>query len=261
MKISSIKESFANILETPDRVTFRDFLKSNFGELNYIDFKEDWIENDKLARHILAMANSGGGLIAIGIQESNGKINPIGLSNVQDKSDIQNKLNKLLPNNLEFEILDFHYEETEYQKIKGKYFQVILISNQVKYLPFLSKNESKSLKKDIVYVRRGTQSVQANYEELQKLFNKRITSEYNSSSELKLEEHLSQLKVLYGQIKKYYFIDPVWDSIPEEEQKQIMIEQESLRRKNIHYPREEYEEFVSRLIEIKKMVIEGEIKK
>ena len=260
MKAISIRESFANVLENPDRVNFRDFLKNNFGELNCIDFKANWIANEKLARHILAMANSGGGLIVIGVKENNGKLDPIGVEEILDKANIQNQLNKLLPNNLEFEILDFSYEETEYAKIKNKSFQAIFIQNQVKYLPFLSKNESASLKKDIVYVRRGTQSIQANYEELQTIFNKRIESEYNTSSELKLEEHLAQLKLLYGQIKKYYFIDPIWDDIPEEEQKTIIREQDHYRRDNLNYPREDYEEFIGRLIDIKKSVIEGVIK-
>ncbi len=261
MKAISIRESFATVLESPDRVNFRDFLKNNFGELNYIDFKADWISNDKLARHILAMANSGGGLIVIGVREINGKIDPIGIKQISDKANIQNGLNKLLPNNLEFEILDFSYEESEYAKIRNKSFQAILIQNQEKYIPFLSKNDSNSLKKDIVYVRRGTQSIQANYEELQKIFNLRISSEYNTSSEIKLEEHLAQLKLLYGQIKKHYFVDPIWDTVSEEEKLNIQMEQAHYRRNNLNYPKEDYEEFINKLISIKKSVIEGEIKK
>ncbi|MAE83043.1 MAG: transcriptional regulator [Flammeovirgaceae bacterium] len=257
----AIKESFARILEQPDRVAVRDLLKSNFGELNFIDFKADWIENNKLARHILAMVNSGGGIIVLGVSEQDGKIDPMGLSHIRDKADIQNSLNKLLPNNLEYEILDFTFEETEYGVLKGRNFQLILVSNQERYIPFLSKNESKSLKKDTIYVRRGTQSVQANYEELQKILNQRIESEYDSSSEMKLEEHLAQLKTLYSHIKKYFYIDPSWDLIPEKERKSIMDEQEYYRRKNNKYPNEDFEDFVVRLIEIKKQLIISGIKK
>jgi len=261
MKAISIRESFATVLESPDRVNFREFLKNNFGELNCVDFKADWIAIDKLARHILAMANSGGGIIVIGVQEDEGKIDPIGVTKISDKANIQNGLNKLLPNSLEFEILNFTYEETEYAKIQNKAFQIVLIQNQVKYIPFLSKNDSNSLKKDVVYVRRGTQSIQANYEELQSIFNSRIASEYNTSSEIKLEEHLAQLKLLYGQIKQYYYVSPVWDSVSEEEMLEIQLEQASYRKNNVTYPKEGYEEFISKMISIKKLVIEGEIKK
>ncbi|VXD14313.1 hypothetical protein [Marinoscillum sp. 108] len=170
-------------------------------------------------------------------------------------------MNKLLPNNLEYEILDFTFEETEYGILKGRNFQLILVNEQERYIPFLSKNESKSLKKDTIYVRRGTQSVQANYEELQKILNQRIESEYDSSSEMKLDEHLAQLKTLYAHIKKYYYLDPSWDLIPEEELESIMAEQEHYRRKNNNYPNEDFEEFVVRLIEIKKQVIISGIRK
>ncbi|SMG14211.1 Putative DNA-binding domain-containing protein [Marivirga sericea] len=255
----AIKESFAKILEQPDRVAFRDLMKSNFGELNYIDFKAEWIDSDKTARHILAMANSGGGIIVLGVSEEDGEIEPRGLNKIKDKADVTNSLNKFLPNNLEYEILDFTYKESEYDKLKGLKFQLILITDLPRYIPFLSRSESSTIKKDQIYIRRGTQSIQANYEELQKLFNRRIESEYDSTSEKELEEHLAQLKTLYKQIKKHFNISTI--DIPEDELKEIFEEQEAFRSKNKNYPDEGFDEFVLKLITIKKELIISQIKK
>lgn len=260
MKVSSIKESFADLLNNTNRINFRDFLKSNFGELDYIEFKSQWIEIEKVAKHILAITNSGGGLIIFGVEENNGKINSIGLNEIIDKANIQQKLNDLLPHKLEYEILDLHYEETEYKKIKSKSFQVIIIPKQINYIPFLATAERSSLKKDTIYIRRGTQSIQANYEELQDIFNKRISSEYNSSSEIELEEHLNQLKLLYSQLKKYYYLDPVFENISDEEKKYIQLENELYRRINKYYPTEDYEEFIEKMIKFKKDIVMSKLR-
>lgn len=59
----SLYEEFAVFFENPTRDSLRKLLSRNFGESNQIDFKESWPESNKLAKHILAFANSGGGVI------------------------------------------------------------------------------------------------------------------------------------------------------------------------------------------------------
>ena len=88
--MKSIKEEFAKVLESPDRVDFKNFLKSNVGELDFVDFKKEWCAFSKIARHILAMANSKGGIIIIGVEEtSNNELIPSGIKQVKDKADIK----------------------------------------------------------------------------------------------------------------------------------------------------------------------------
>jgi len=69
MMTASFKEEFARFCENPDRTKFRELLKQNTGEYNHIDFKENWLEIPKLAKHILGFGNSEGGVLIIGIKE------------------------------------------------------------------------------------------------------------------------------------------------------------------------------------------------
>ena len=65
------KDAFYNeFLKDPSKDTFSRFLKNNVGEMDNIDFKEKWTEKGKLAKTILSIANSRGGIIAIGIKEN-----------------------------------------------------------------------------------------------------------------------------------------------------------------------------------------------
>jgi hypothetical protein len=62
----TIHESFAKFFEKPTRDRLRELLKNNVGELDNLDFKESFPEKEKLAKHILAIANSKGGVIIVG---------------------------------------------------------------------------------------------------------------------------------------------------------------------------------------------------
>jgi hypothetical protein len=55
-------------------------------------------------------------------------------------------------------------------------------------------------------VRNKTETVEANYEQLQGIINRRIQTQYSSAAELTLEEHLAQLKLLYSNIERYRYI-------------------------------------------------------
>ena len=253
--MKAIKEDFAKILENSiDRIELKNLLISNFGELDFLDFKKEWISLTKLSRHILAMANSGGGIIIFGVEEKkDGELTPTGLDSFLDKADIYNGTQKYIPNNLEFNIYDFQYKESEYSTIQGKKFQVLIIKNSENYLPFISEGNSDSIRKSSIYIRRGTQSVEANNEELQKILNRRIETEYSSTSELKLEEHLAQLKILYEQLNKFKtkFGNLITQS----------LYNQSILNPNENYPKEDYESFISRQISIKKEIIEKELKR
>ena len=54
---------YDDFLKEPTKDNFRAFLKNNCGELDEVDFKEQWISKGHLAKTILAMANSRGGII------------------------------------------------------------------------------------------------------------------------------------------------------------------------------------------------------
>lgn len=65
-------EGFSRFFEKPSRDTLRDLLKYGSGEADRFDFKETWPDKAKIAKHILAFANSGGGALIIGIKDDGG---------------------------------------------------------------------------------------------------------------------------------------------------------------------------------------------
>ena len=201
--MKALKDEIAEFIEKPDRVRLRKILEGNFGEFDFFDFKAAWIEYSKLAKHIIANANSGGGIIIIGVKEKEKETEIIGLDSLKEKADVEKSLKKYIPKYLEFNILDFTYEDSEYQKLKGKSFQLITIPKDVKYLPYVSEKDGKNITKNTIYVRKNTESSPADYRDIQKILNERIESEYSTNSEITLEEHLAQLKTLYTNLEKY----------------------------------------------------------
>lgn len=60
-----LKDQVYELLQEPTLDKFREFLHSQTGEHNAIDFKSQWIENATLVKEMLAMANSQGGLLCL----------------------------------------------------------------------------------------------------------------------------------------------------------------------------------------------------
>lgn len=68
-----IKDTVYRLLQEPTLDHFREFLQDQTGEHNAIDFKQEWIEKDKLAKLMLALANYGGGIVVFGVHENDDK--------------------------------------------------------------------------------------------------------------------------------------------------------------------------------------------
>jgi predicted HTH transcriptional regulator len=252
--LKAFQESFARFFEEPTREGLRNIIELNIGEQDNLDFKSEWPAYSKMAKHILAFSNSGGGCIIIGVQQNkDGTLESRGLDSLKDKAEIEKGVNVYIPNELKYEILDFSYSSSEYEKIIGKKFQVILVESNPEHIPFISKanNDGQGIRQNAIYIRRGTSSEEATYEELQKVINKRIETGYSTSSELKLEEHLAQLKVLYASIEKINYVGGIFN-ISKNFGKLILGES----TKNPNYPEEDFEQFIARMISSKKLRIE-----
>ena len=117
-----IKDRFYDeFLKQPNKDNFREFLKNNCGELDEVDFKESWIEKGHLAKTILAMANSNGGIIVFGVRENdNGTLEHVGIEELKDKAVINNDIAKFISPGLDYEIFDFNYDSSEYEAVQGK---------------------------------------------------------------------------------------------------------------------------------------------
>lgn len=239
------------LLKEPTLDNFRKFFCSHTGEHNSIDFKAEWIEDAKLAKEILAIANSHGGIIIFGVTENSDKtLTATGLPQLLDKAIISNKIKKYISSDLKYEVYDFSFTSSEYEELKGKNFQMLVIDDTPNHLPFLAKKDYDNiLKANFIYVRRGTSCEIANQEEINNIINRKINFLHpNSNNPLKLDEHLKQLKTLYESINKKFYLSP-FSNI-------TFQEYFATPKLNPKYPKEDYEDFIIKMIETKKRKIE-----
>ncbi|SIS82455.1 helix-turn-helix domain-containing protein [Neptunomonas antarctica] len=237
-------EGFAQFFEKPTRESLRTLLKDNIGETDYLDFKEIWVPFPKLSKHILALSNSGGGAIIVGVKENeDGTATSVGLDEFQDKEKISKGVAKHLPTDVSWDVFSFTYEESEYGALKGKKFQVLLVEYIAQSIPFLCLKAGDGLTDNTVYVRRGTSTTEATHDDLQKIINERIETGYSSTHVMALSEHLQQLKELYRTQEGS-------NSFTAAARFRAMIEGDKFK---------DYHDFVSDLIEKKKVKIEHEL--
>ena len=173
--MKGIKEQFARVFENPDRVNFRNLLKNLTGEYDELEFKEKEIEYPKLAKHILAMANTNGGIICYGVCETDNNLKPIGMTQIDDITDMKKKLNKYLPYELNYEIYTISYDDNvEWKELKNKSFILIIIEFEPEYIPFLPLNGSKYFEKTDIFCRKNSSSTKCEYDDLMNILNNRI---------------------------------------------------------------------------------------
>jgi hypothetical protein len=109
------------------------------GETKNLDFKQSRESRSKTARNILGFANSGVGCIIYGVlQKEDGSFDPVGLEKIFDKAEVMKGVQNFIPSKLKFENLCFAYEGSEYPKVKGEKFQILLIEDDPKCIPFIS---------------------------------------------------------------------------------------------------------------------------
>jgi predicted HTH transcriptional regulator len=248
----SFKEEFAKFCENPERTKFRELIKQNTGEYNHLDFKEIWPDIPNLAKDILGFSNAEGGILVMGVRtESSGELTIKGINSLEDKTKIKAKLQKYLPFELKYEIHDFTYNnDVEWRDIKNKKFQVLMVEDTPQYIPFLSLQTSGDiLYKNRVYYRGKTNTEEVTYEELKKILNRRLDTNASTTVEDEFKEHLTQLKTLYSFIDRYYTTIPwasrYWAG------NLLGIQTHN----NPIFPKEDFEEFIAKMIERKKDII------
>ncbi len=190
------KDKIYDLLSDLNRDSIAKFLFDNDYETDAIDFKEIWIEKGKLAKIILAMANNGGGIIVIGIKEnSDGTTEPCGLDEFKDEAKVRNSVKKYIPETLSFKVEDYSFDASEYEKLRNKKFQLVIIEDTPEHFPFISMSEGDDIKASTIYIRHGTKSDVANNSDIQKIIDRRIKTGY--ISEIDLQTQLTQLRILY----------------------------------------------------------------
>ncbi len=257
---------YDEFLKEPTKDNFRKFIKGTCGELDEVDFKAEWIEKGHLAKTMLAMANSHGGMIIIGVKEDeDGTITPIGISEFKDKAVVNNEISKYIPPELDYEIFDYNYDTSEYEAVQNKKFQLLIVHDTPNRLPFISRNATNNLEKDTIYIRRGTKCEKASASEIEKLLEYKISTIFKETSNLSLEQHLQQLRVLYDELPKKVKVLVRKGELSVAalgiktllQNLSIWGEQNQYEEiDNPDYPEESYEAFISRMIKMKKLKIE-----
>lgn len=197
------KEHLASFLKDPTRRNLRDLLQLEAVEDNDLEFKRELLPFDLLAKHILAMANKNGGAIVFGVEEIKpNQFSPCGLFNSFDITDVEKKLGSYISKKLEIDIIPTYFKGQDHPEIEDKFFLIIIVKYNPRHLPFISLKAGDNLKKDTIYIRRNRASEPINHDEIQEILNNRIDTEYSTTNERKLIEHLEELKELYSHIPK-----------------------------------------------------------
>lgn len=195
------KDDFEKFFREPTKDKLNTLLKNHTGENDNLEFKEKWIEEDKLAKIIISIINSGGGVIIFGIKENKEAktFENTGLSKeeIKDKTEIMKKLSSYV-SNIYYDVRDFDYTNNVYGELQGKFFQMIIIQSDTSKLPLFSLKESNYIKKNEVYIRRGASTEIANNDEIQRILDKTVKARINNFISGDLNEELMQLKVLYS---------------------------------------------------------------
>ena len=270
---NSRKENLASFLKNPTRDNLRSLLMLESVEDNDLDFKRELIPYYDIAKHILAMSNKNGGAIIFGVDEIKANnFSVCGLDDLPDRTDILKGINAFIPFELTNDV-DVHlhrFNEQEDQNLQNKMLLSIIVEHNPKYIPFVSlKDKDNKLKKNTIYIRRNGASEIANYDEIQDILNRRIETEYSTTNERELIEHLEELKKLYSYIPKTVRVvnETISDIISsqklsarsspkvESNTQRILKELEYRILPNPDHPKESYEAFIGKLIEIKKEII------
>ena len=255
-----LKEAFAVFFENPSRESLRKLLIDHTGEHDDLDFKSEFksIAPPILAKHIIAMANKAGGVIIFGVKETeNGNFESVGLQ-LDDKTEFQKKIEAYLPDKLIRSVHDFSFNEVEYTKIIGKSFRVVIVEYTPEYIPFLSKKDGTDIQKNLIYIRKNSSSETADYNDLQDIFNRRLETSFSSAREISLTEHFKELKEIYSLINRGWWYEDFGFPVPPPDYYDDYPSMEFVA--NPKYPKEDYDDFVVRMLTLKKSVIESIIK-
>ncbi len=121
------------------------------------------------------------------------------------------------------------------------------------HIPFVAEAEGDGIRKGATYARHGTMSEEATYAELQKMLNRRIETGYSSSREMTLEEHIAELRTLYGQIDERLVSSL---SLSQTFRTLQSVLDNFMTQDNPDYPAESMDAFIARLIKVKKRRIQ-----
>lgn len=256
------KDALYDVLKEPTLENFRLLLQNHMGEEDQLDFKKDWESDEKIAKHLLAMANSGGGCIIFGVtQNDDGSFEIEGIDNLKDSADLKKGIKKFIPDALKYYLKDFKYESSEYDKMKNKKFQILVVEDDPKNLPYICCKDGTNIKDGDVYIRSGTESKKAGNYQMEKIIERKlIACKVPKNKNMTLKQHLEQLEVLYEELTYTVVENDTFSNLAKtlSSLTSKFSGTVTVKRKD-NYPKENYDDFVLRMLNKKKKRIEEEL--
>lgn len=247
----TLKDRLADFFSDPSKQSFINIVDS-IEEKDYLECKGEWIKKGKLSKHILAMANTEGGAIIIGVSENDdGTLKPTGLDKLRDEATFGDKIEKYIPDSIrsQYSLKSYEYDPNAYPDVANKKFQVIFVERNDLNVPFVSTGSTTGLEADTIYIRRHTKSEKANHSEIDRLIKRRVKAIEEVPSR-ELSEEIDELEVLYSKLdKEIPFTNAISSSVSQSLS-------DAFRVKNPKYPDEDLNTFIRTAIFKKKIRIE-----
>jgi predicted HTH transcriptional regulator len=197
-----IKDDIARFVAEPTREGLQELIRFFGGEFDQYELKEAWPPLPRMAKTALAIANSGGGVILFGIRDAT--LEPVGLVELASKQAVFDTFRSYVPSPLldEITLLDFDYGDASYEPLRGKQIQVLAIPDVPEAIPFVCEDEwhkeDEHVRRGAIYVRSGTNTREATYDQVQRLLNRRLDTISSQSSTNRVRRELEQLQLLYA---------------------------------------------------------------
>lgn len=195
-----IKEDIARFVAEPTREGLQELIRFFGGEFDQYELKEFWPPLPRMAKTALAIANSGGGVILFGIRDAT--LEPVGLAELAAKQTVFDTFRSYIPPPLmnEITLLDFDYADATYEPLRGRQIQVLAIPDLPEFIPFVCEEEwhkdDEHVRRGAIYVRSGTNTREGNYDQVQRLLNRRLETISPQSSTNRVRRELDQLQIL-----------------------------------------------------------------
>jgi hypothetical protein len=196
-----IKDDIARFVAAPTREGLTELIRFFGGEFDQYELKEAWPPLQRMAKTALAIGNTGGGVIIFGIRDAT--LEPVGLTELASKQAVFDTFRTYVPPPLldEITLLDFDYGDAGYAPLRGKQIQVLAIPDIPEAIPFVCEDEwhkdDEHVRRGAIYVRSGTNTREANYEQVQRLLNRRLATVSPAQATQRVARELEQLRLLY----------------------------------------------------------------
>ncbi len=256
------KDALYDVLKEPNLENFRLLLQNHMGEEDQMDFKKEWEDYEKTSKHLLAMSNSGGGCIIFGVRQlEDGTFEIEGIEKLIDAAELKKGIKKYIPDTLKYHLKDFKYEASEYDKLKNKKFQILIVEDEPKNLPYICCKDGNQIKDGDIYIRSGTESKKATNYQVEKIIERKLAAcKVPKGKNMPLKQHLEQLDILYNELTYTVYED---NSISSLSKALSMLANRfsgttSIKKKE-NYPKESYDDFILKMLNKKKKRIEEEL--